>query len=93
MKNVTTTKILEIVNGVFKCMEEESEESKSPIFLKEDQINCDISDFVDSLTFVHIIVALEEYYEMEIPDEYLILSEMNSISKITKTLKELFISK
>lgn len=37
---------------------------------------------MDSIAFIHIIVALEERMDIEIPDEYLIVNEMNTIQKI-----------
>lgn len=37
---------------------------------------------MDSIAFIHIIVALEEQMDIEIPDEYLIINEMNTIQKI-----------
>ena len=36
----------------------------------------------DSLKFVAMIVALEEVFQIEIPDKYLLYSEMNTVNKI-----------
>lgn len=36
----------------------------------------------DSLKFVAMIVALEEEFQIEIPDKYLLYSEMNTVNKI-----------
>lgn len=41
---------------------------------------------VDSITFIRIIVALEEAFDIEIPDEKLLLIEMNTISKMTEVI-------
>lgn len=41
---------------------------------------CDIG--LDSIVFINVIVALEEAFDIEIPDEYLLLTEMNTISKM-----------
>lgn len=41
---------------------------------------------MDSITFIRTIVALEEEFDIEIPDEYLLLTEMNTISKMTDVI-------
>ena len=41
---------------------------------------CDIG--LDSIVFISVIVAIEETFDIEIPDEYLLLTEMNTISKM-----------
>ena len=41
---------------------------------------------MDSIAFIHIVVALEEEFDIEIPDEYLLLTEMNTISKIAEVI-------
>lgn len=49
----------------------------------------DLSDLgMDSIRFVRMIVALEESFNVEIPAEYLIVSEMNTIEKIVNILFE-----
>ena len=37
---------------------------------------------MDSIAFISVIVSLEEEFELEIPDEKLLLTEMNTPSKI-----------
>lgn len=37
---------------------------------------------MDSIKFINIIITLEEEFDIEIPVEYLLLTEMNTISKI-----------
>lgn len=37
---------------------------------------------MDSITFIKMIVAIEENYEIEVPDEKLLMTEMNTIDKI-----------
>lgn len=55
--------------------------------LQFDQANVDLSEFgMDSITFVRIIVCLEEEFECEIPDAKLIMSEMNTVNKIFEVL-------
>lgn len=47
----------------------------------------DLTQFgVDSITFIRIIVAIEEEFDLEIPDEYLLVSEMNTVSKIVDVI-------
>ena len=40
----------------------------------------------DSVAFIRIIVALEEAFDIEIPDEKLLLTEMNTISKMADVI-------
>lgn len=43
----------------------------------------DLTSFgLDSIIFINIIVALEEAFNIEIPDEKLLITEMNTISKM-----------
>ena len=44
---------------------------------------------LDSITFIRVIVALEEAFDVEIPDEYLLLTEMNTVSKMKDVLSAL----
>ena len=41
---------------------------------------------MDSITFIRVVVALEEAFDIEIPDEKLLLTEMNTISKMTEVI-------
>lgn len=38
---------------------------------------------IDSISFIQIVVALEDNFEIEIPDEKLLLEEMGTFNKIT----------
>ena len=40
----------------------------------------------DSLDIVELIMAFEEAFDIEIPDEKLLLTEMNTISKMTEVI-------
>lgn len=42
---------------------------------------------MDSIKFIQIIVSLEEAFECEIPDEKLLLAEMNSVNKMLEVLQ------
>ena len=41
---------------------------------------------VDSITFIRIVVELEELFEIEIPDEKLLITEMGTIHKIVEVV-------
>ena len=69
-------KVLRILNANMKNIEITSEQ-------KEDDLS---TIGLDSITFIHIIVALEEEFYIEIPDEYLMLTKMNTISKMTEVV-------
>ena len=76
MKEITKEKIVEIVNSV-QDME-----------VTVDQCDDDLLELgLDSIKFIQIIVSLEEAFECEIPDEKLLLTEMNSVNKILEVLQ------
>ena len=41
---------------------------------------------MDSIVFIRLVVALEEAFDIEIPDEYLLITEMNTLSKMTDVI-------
>lgn len=83
MKKLTVNKILEIVNSY-------NEGKKWTI----EQIDEDITELgIDSIMFVQIVVSLEEYYEIEFPDEKISNEEMNTIRKIYDVLKWVILEK
>lgn len=74
--NETYERIIEIVNSNIENSD-----------LTLEQTNEDLSRLgMDSITFIRIIVALEEEFRIEIPDEYLLMTEMNTISKMADVL-------
>ena len=81
MKEITKEEILEIVNSV-QDME-----------VTVDQCDDDLLELgLDSIKFIQIIVSLipkslEEAFECEIPDEKLLLTEMNSVNKMLEVLQ------
>lgn len=80
MKDITTAKVIEIFNA---CID------NAPINM--DVMDNDLSAIgVDSLVFIKIIVALEEEFECEIPDEKLLIFEMNTVNKIIGILQDLY---
>ena len=55
----------------------------------ENQIDDDLSQLgMDSINFIRIVVALEEVFDIEIPDEYLLITEMNTITKMVQVIIE-----
>lgn len=67
--------------------------------LKENNLAIEGKDFsntsnlqeygLDSITFIKIIVALEEIFECEIPYDKLMISEMNTVEKISNVLSDI----
>ena len=45
---------------------------------------------MDSITFIQIVVALEEEFECEIPDEKLLITEMDTVQKIVDVLQSIY---
>ena len=79
MKKITVEKILEILNANIENAE-----------VKEDKLDEDLSALgMDSITFIKIIVALEEEFECEIPDSKLLIGEMNTANKILQVLQNI----
>ena len=79
MKEITVEKVIEILNANIENAE-----------ISEDKLDEDLSELgMDSLTFIKIIVALEEEFECEIPDSKLLIIEMNTANKIVQVLKSI----
>ena len=74
--------IIEKVIGIIKTIIENVE-------ITEDMLDEDLCMLgMDSISFVKIIVTVEEEFECEIPDSKLMISEMNTINKIVQVLKD-----
>ena len=79
MKNITTENVLNAVNSLGR------------IKLSNNQINDDLKDFgMDSLMFIQISVKLEEYFECEIPDSKLLISEMDTVQKMFNVIMDIY---
>lgn len=79
MKLVTKELILETVNDV------------ENIKVNEAQLNENLVDLgMDSTTFIQIIVKLEKVFECEIPDEKLLITEMDTVQKMVDVLQLLY---
>ena len=79
MKEIKIEKVIEIIN-------ENIEKNK----LNESMVDIELPQLgIDSITFIKIVVSLEESFDCEIPDSRLLFSEMNTVNKIMKVLKEI----
>ena len=80
MKQVKLERIIEIINLRLKS---------EKITIKE--INKSLADCgMNSLIFIQIIVDIEDEFNCEIPDEKLIISELDSVEKLYSVLRELY---
>jgi len=69
-------KVYRIVNDIIEATE-----------IMLDQLEIDLSTIgMDSIAFIRIVVALEETFNIEIPDEFLLITEMNTISKMINVI-------
>lgn len=80
MKQVKLEDVLSIINSNIKQVE-----------LSEEQIAENLTELgMDSITFIQIVVALEEAFECEIPDFKLMSSGMDTVEKIMDVLQALY---
>ena len=80
--NEMTIRILDVVN---KCIN--SKEDEDMIEIDNTQLDDDLVELgVDSITFIRIVVELEELFEIEIPDEKLLITEMGTNHKIVEVV-------
>ena len=79
MKSVTTEEVLAIINL--------SENLK----INKEQLETNLQDLgMDSITFIQIIVSLEEAFDCEIPDSKLLITEMDTAQKMIDVLQVLY---
>ena len=79
MKEITVEKVVEILNANIENAE-----------VTEDKLDEDLSELgMDSITFIKIIVSVEEEFECEIPDSKLLIGEMNTTNKIFQVLQDI----
>ena len=76
----------EIEQGIRSCLNHLIEDeiialntSLSIITAKDNLAECGL----ESIGFMHLLITLEDYYNVEIPDEYLLIERANSIGKLT----------
>ena len=83
--------ILVIINDVMK---QYNDENNVDIQINMSQIETTFDEIgISSIAFIAIIVSLEENFMIEIPDEYLLMSELNSVKKIVEVLDEILLSR
>ena len=76
MKNEIIGRLIPILSSSIENLE-----------IEDSQYDIDLLELgMDSITFIHIIVSIEEEFECEIPDENLLLREMNTVNKITEVI-------
>lgn len=72
-RNVICAKLSEFISTI-------KDEKDNKIVLTENTHLIDCS--INSLQFVQLIILIETEFEIEIPDEYLLMTEMDTIAKI-----------
>lgn len=72
MKEVTINSILSIINENIESNEITLEQADEDLSLLG----------MDSIKFIQIVVALEESFQIEVPDEELLINKMGTINKI-----------
>lgn len=79
MNAVTIENVLEVVNSTEKFK------------ITANQLEENLPDLgMDSIAFIQIIVTLEERFECEIPDEKLLITEMDTVQKMIDVLQALY---
>lgn len=79
MKEVTVESILRVINSL------------DNIDISTEQLDERLPDLgMDSISFIKIVVGLEETFDCEIPDFKLLISEMDTVQKIFDVLQEVY---
>ena len=80
MKKVDLDTVVEIINS---CIDGES--------INPQQYDVNLQELgLDSIGFVRAVILLEKEFECEIPDELLLMSELDTILNINSALEFLF---
>ena len=80
MKEISIEKIIEILNSNIENLE-----------MTEKQLEESLLELgMDSITFIRIIVEIEETFECEFPDSKLMLRELDTAQKIIDVLQEIY---
>ena len=74
-------KLMDVINVINK-----SENLKLSASQSEDNLS---ELGMDSISFIQVIVQIEETFECEIPDSKLLIAEMNTLNKILNALREI----
>ena len=79
MKEVSIESILRVINSL------------DNIEVSTEQLDESLPDLgMDSISFIQIVVGLEEAFDCEIPDSKLLISEMDTVQKMLDVLQELY---
>lgn len=79
MKEVTVEGILRVINSL------------DNIEVSTEQLDEYLPNLgMDSISFIQIVVGLEETFDCEIPDSKLLISEMDTVQKMLDVLQELY---
>lgn len=79
MKEVTVEDILRVINSL------------DNIEVSTEQLDEYLPNLgMDSISFIQIVVGLEETFDCEIPDSKLLISEMDTVRKMLDVLQELY---
>lgn len=79
MKEVAVESILRVINSL------------DNIEVSTEQLDESLPNLgMDSISFIQIVVGLEEAFDCEIPDSKLLVSEMDTVQKILDVLQELY---
>ena len=79
MKEVTLEGVLRVINLL------------DNIEVSNEQLDESLPDLgMDSISFIQIVVGLEEAFDCEIPDSKLLISEMDTVQKMIDLLQELY---
>lgn len=69
--------IVELKNEILDLLK-----SKLQIDVEDNDADLIIENGLDSINFINMILVLEEHFGIEIPDQFLLLAELNTINKI-----------
>lgn len=54
----------------------------------EEQLNMNLSKIgFDSIKFIQLIVLIEDAFQVEVPDEYLMISELKTLKEVIDVIK------
>ena len=80
MKHIDAEMVLSIINANVKNVN-----------LTMESLDNDLIELgMDSVSFIQMIVVLEDKFQCEIPESQLLISEMNTAGKIINVLQKLF---
>lgn len=54
---------------------------------------CYIETGMDSVTFISIVVEIESYFDIQVPDDYLLINKFRSVAQIMNIIEEELLKK